>query len=602
MAITRIFDFLKHQVDHLSTDKSFATKEDGKWSYLSSEAIFNLSQSLGAGLLDQGFSVGDNIGIVAYKNRPEWVIADLAIQQAGMISVPLYPTISTKEYQYIFEESQLKACFVGTGDLAEKIKGAQNSGFKKLFVFDKENDAGIYWKDICIENTSQLHEISQKVRPDNLATIIYTSGTTGNPKGVMLSHENIVSNIKMVKELIPLEAGDRVLSFLPLCHVFERAATYVYIYFGATVYQTGTDNLGGERGDIKSVTPHFFTCVPRLLEKIYDKINSKGMELKGIKRKLFFWALKLAETYEYDMKKRGLKWRVADKLIFSKWRGALGGSVKGIVTGAAPCPEKICRVFSAAGISIREAYGLTEASPGLTGNTFIPGDAILGTVGMAFKGVELKISDDHNLYEEGEGEILAAGSNIMQGYYKQPELTDEVIKLEDGKRWLLTGDVGRFKVDPKGRSFLVITDRKKELLKTSGGKYVAPGPIESKLKESQLIDNVLVVGDQRKFVLALIVPAEEGLKKWMTHKKIEFSNLESEIENNLVIQKYENIVETVNESLGKVEKIKKFILLNCLWEPIKQDGTESELTPTLKLKRRVILQKFSNHIEKLYED
>jgi long-chain acyl-CoA synthetase len=418
----------------------------------------------------------------------------------------------------------------------------------------------------------------------------------------MLSHKNIISNLKSVMDIFPLQPGDRVLSFLPMCHVFERTASLAYITKSYEVVFTGTDNLGGPDGDLATIKPHYFNTVPRLLEKVYDKIVQKGLSLTGMKRKLFFWALDLTNDYAYDTPFTGLdkiKRNVADKLIFSKWREALGGNVKGILTGAAPCPEKIARVFSAAGVPIREGYGLTESSPGITINNFKKGQAMLGTVGPTLEGVKIKLDTKDTMYKEGEGEIMATGNNIMMGYYNNKEATDKVLKEIDGEIWLYTGDVGRI-IKKNGVEFLKITDRKKELLKTSGGKYVAPAPIESKLKERLLVEQVMVVGEARKFVSALIVPSIDGLKSWCETKSVAWKAPEELLKEDAVIQAFQEIINEVNPNFGHVEQVKKFTLLNTTWEPVTTDGSDSELTPTLKLKRRVIREKYNNEIEAMY--
>ena len=478
-------------------------------------------------------------------------------------------------------------------------------GFKQIIGLD-EGVGTMHWKSMLRDDlATEVNDSINMVKPADLMTIIYTSGTTGKPKGVMLSHLNLASNVRQVKDLLPVKPGERAISFLPVCHIFERAATYAFIYFGLSVYQTGTDNLGGDSGDLKSVKPHFFTCVPRLLEKVYEKIYNKGAELTGIKKKLFFWALSLTDQYEFDFKPSGLdaiKWAIADKLIFSKWREALGGSVKGIVTGSAPCPAKIIRVFSAAGIPVREAYGLTEASPGISFNEFHPYKAIIGTVGPLLPEVEVRLDNSEGIYKEGDGEILAAGENIMLGYYHQPQWTADVIKEIDGKIWLCTGDVGTFVIGNDGTKFLKITDRKKELFKTSGGKYVAPAPIESKIKEDFMIDNVMLVGDGLKFVSALIVPVEQGLMKWCADHQISWTNMEDICKHPKVIELYQSIVDKYNPLFGHIEQIKKFKLIPEVWQPIKADGSEGELTPTLKLKRRLLKAKYASLIEGMYAE
>jgi long-chain acyl-CoA synthetase len=387
-----------------------------------------------------------------------------------------------------------------------------------------------------------------------------------------------------------------VLSFLPICHIFERAASYHYQFRGVSIIFTGTDNLGGDEGDLKTVQPHFFTTVPRLLEKVYEKIYNKGLALTGVKKKLFFWALSLTEDYAYHKPIGGFKGKIADKLIFSKWREALGGNVKGIVTGAAPCPLRIAQVFSAAGVPIREGYGLTETSPVLTASTFEKGGAFLGTVGKAIPGVEIFIDPSDGNYRENEGEILASGPNIMMGYYNKPDATAAVTKVIDGKSWFCTGDVGKFIEGPEGGAFLKITDRKKELLKTSGGKYVAPAPIENKFKESPLIEQLIVVGADRNYPAALIVPSFDGLREYCKRKEIAYTTDAEMIHNEQVQEKYLSEVEEFNQLFGKWEQLKRFELLDTPW------GIETgELTPTMKLKRKVIMEKYADRVEKLYQ-
>lgn len=607
MQIEKVLDFFEYQATHFPLTKSIGTRVSNEWQFYSTQEIINLARQLATGLHQAGYRRGDTIALISYKNQPEYIIADLALQYAGMISIPLYPTISPGEYEYILTEAECKAAFIGKGDLQHKIEQIRSSlpMLRQLIGFD-ENVGDVYWKDITkTEDSEYLQKSIGQINNHDLVTIIYTSGTTGKPKGVMLSHYNLASCIRQVKELLPVVPGDRVLSFLPLCHIFERAATYAFIYNGLSIYQTGTDNLGGESGDLKSVSPHFFTTVPRLLEKVYEKIYNKGEELAGIKRKLFFWALSLTDDYEYDAQKHGiqaLKWKIADTLIFSKWRAALGGQVKGIVTGSAPCPVKILRVFSAAGIPVREAYGLTEASPGLSFNKFIPGKAIIGTVGPLLPQVEIILDNTEKIYKEGEGEIFAAGDNIMQGYYKQPSLTAEALVEINGKIWLRTGDIGTFVTGKDGTKFLKITDRKKELFKTSGGKYVAPAPIENKLKEDFLIDNIMLIGDGMKFVSALIVPSEESLKNWCEDQKVKWTNLAEVIKLTEVKSLYQSLLDKYNPLFGHIEQIKKFELVPEVWAPLKQDGTEGELTPTLKLKRRSIKAKYADLIRSIYAE
>lgn len=605
MQPSRLFDFIEYQHKNHPLEKAFGGKQEGTWTYYSTEQIVTMANQVSRGLIQLGVQPGDKIGLIAYKNRPEWVIMDIGIQQVGAINVPVYPTISPGEYEYIFNDAGISYCFVGTDDLYDKVKKAKPNvpSLNNMYTFDPQ-EGRPFWKDIFSEEgQEEVESRKAAIKPEELATIIYTSGTTGNPKGVMLSHNNIVSNVLAVRELLPIGAEERTLSFLPLCHIFERTALYAYTYKSISVIFTGTDNLGGEQGDLAALKPHFFTTVPRLLEKVYEKIYNKGLDLTGAPKKLFFWALSLTDDFEYDKKYSGLdgiKRSIADKLIFSKWRAALGGNVKGILTGAAPCPVKMAKVFSAAGIPIREGYGLTETSPGLTINRFDPLGAMLGTVGPMLKDVEIRIDTEDGDYRPGEGEILAKGPNIMMGYYNKPEATAAVMKEIDGETWFCTGDVGKLIDGPGGKSFLKITDRKKELLKTSGGKYVAPAPIENKFKEDFLIEQMMVVGDKHKFVSALIIPAEEALRDWCDDNEVAWTSLGEVICNPKVVDKYQDIINGFNPEFSHIEQIKKFVLLNAAWEATKVDGTQAELTPTMKLKRRVIREKFADTIEAIY--
>ncbi|MGH1436824.1 MAG: AMP-dependent synthetase/ligase [Lewinella sp.] len=605
MEPTRLFDFIHYQKEHFPQAKAIGgRKASGEWVYYSTDEVIEKANKVSRGLIALGIQPGDKIALVVYKNRPEWTIMDIGLQQIGAINVPVYPTISPVEYEYIFNDAGVKLCFAGEGDLYDKVASAKPnvSTLENIYTLDRQ-EGRPYWEDIFTEEGQE--EVEQRkaaIQPEEMATIIYTSGTTGNPKGVMLSHNNIVSNVKAVKAYLPINTGEIALSFLPLCHIFERTASYSFVYNGINVVFTGTDNLGGETGDLQAIKPHFFTTVPRLLEKVYEKIYNKGLDLTGLKKTLFFWALGLTDTYDYDKQFSGLtgmQWGIADKLIFSKWREALGGRVKGILTGAAPCPVKIMRVFSAAGIPIREAYGLTETSPGLTFNRYEADGAYMGTVGMPFPDVEIRI-DTSGDYREGEGEIMAKGPNIMMGYYNKPDETAKVIEEVDGERWFRTGDVGTWVTSAKGNKFVKITDRKKELLKTSGGKYVAPAPIESLCKEDFLIEQMMVVGDKRKFVSALIVPSPEALENYCENNGIKWTNLQDAVSNSKVIAHYQQIIDSMNPRFSKIEQIKKFTLLPTTWDATKEDGSTAELTPTMKLKRRVILEKFAKEIETMY--
>ena len=613
MQPTKLFDFIHYQNKNYPQEKFIGDRRDGKWTYMSTQQVIDKANRMSHGLLKLGVKPGDKIAQVVYANRPEWVVMDLAISQIGAINVPVYPTISPSDYEYIFNDATVEYAFCGGNkfvddehkDLIKKIKNASPriDSLKGIYCFDKRDDA-MYWETLLEDGDDKvIEDIKANVKETDLATLIYTSGTTGNPKGVMLSHKNLVSNVMDVRPIVPTEAGDRAISFLPLCHVFERAVLYSHTYNGLSISFAGTDNLGGDDGDLKAIKPHFFTTVPRLLEKVYEKIYNKGLELTGAKKKLFFWALDLTDDYEYDKQfsgMAGIKRKIADKLIFSKWREALGGNVKGILTGAAACPVKMAKVFSAAGIPIREGYGLTETSPGLTIGRYSKGDAMLGTVGPALDGVTIKIDPSDGNYKPGEGEILAAGDNIMMGYYNKPEATAAVINEVDGVRWFHTGDVGRMVKGPGGKEFLKITDRKKELLKTSGGKYVAPQPIENKFKEDFLIEQMMVVGEKQKFVSALILPAPDALRDWCENNGVDCADMDKVMKNPKVLAHYQSIINEFNPEFSHIEQIKKFTLLNTTWEPDKSDGSEGELTPTMKLKRRVIREKFAKEIADIY--
>ncbi len=606
--MTRLFDLLYYQLENHPLEKSLSSRDtSGNWKSYSSQEIVDAAERAASGLLGLGLKRGDNVAMVVYKNRPEWVIMDFAMQMAGLVSIPLYPTISVGEYEYILNEAEVKAAFCGGGDLFAKLQATQQNvaTLTSIYTFDKL-DGKPFWEDIfSTENKAEVEKIKSGIKGEDLTTIIYTSGTTGNPKGVMLTHGNIMHVVHNTESLLTAKSGDNVLSFLPLCHIFERAVSMVYCYRSAKVYFAGTDNLSGPSGDLADVQPVTFSTVPRLLEKIYEAIYNKGLTLDGTKRKLFFWALGLTDDYELNQKlsfAKKIKWKIADKLIFSKWREALGGKVGAIFTGAAPCPVKIMRVFWAAGIPIREGYGLTETSPTLTGNTTEPDGVLLGTVGPLIPGVEILIDQEGGEYKEDEGEILAHGPNVMIGYYKKPEVNAQVFCEIDGKRWFRTGDIGKLVKGPTGREFLKITDRKKELLKTSGGKYVAPAPIENRIREEFLVEQMMVIGDKQKFVSALIVPAEEALKSYCAKKEIPWTGLHEIIQHKKVQKRYQKIIDTYNPEFGHVEQIKKFRLVASPWLPFHEDGADAELTPTLKLKRRVIRDKFKVEILSIYEE
>jgi long-chain acyl-CoA synthetase len=607
---TRLFDFIYYQNEKFPQEQAFSFRNEGQETTgFSTAKMIELANKVSCNLLKRGLKPGDKIASVIVKNRPEWLILDLGMMQIGVSNVPVYPSISAADYNYIFNDAAVKLCFVGDdkeGSVFKKVKTAQNTipSLSTVYTFDKVDYAPC-WTDL-LENTEGVQEdvdrIKSTVLPDDLATIIYTSGTTGQPKGVMLSHDNIVSNIKSAMPIIPIVVGDRGLSFLPLNHIFERVVAYAYMYAGAQVIFTGIDNLGGDNGDLKTIQPHFFTTVPRLLEKVYEKIYNKGLELKGLKRTIFFWALSQTHDYEYDKSYTGfrkIQLAIANKLVFSKWREALGGNIKGIIVAASACPVKIIKTFSAAGIPVREGYGMTELSPAVSISRFDKGLSRLACVGPIIDGIEVKIDSSDGNYNENEGEILCAGPNVMMGYYNKPKETSEVIKNIDGKRWMCTGDIGKFEVQ-NGVKFLKITDRKKELFKTSGGKYVAPAPIENKMRENFMIEQIMVVGENQRFVSALIVPAIEALKDWCQHNNIKWTQLSEVIENHDVQKKYHEIIEKYNPHFSHVEQIKAFRLLADPWEFQKADGSKAELTPTMKLKRRVILEKYKHLIDIIY--
>ncbi len=586
MAYTRLFDILPHQLENYSKEVALACKENGRWKTYSTQECLDIIKKMSLGLMELGVRIDDKLAIIA-ENRPEWNFTDLAILQLGAVDVPIYPTISPREYEFIFNHAEVKYCFVGNAELLEKVNQIKSNvpTLKDIFSFDRLEGCR-HWSELLDmadeSRNEELEAIKASIDPGSLATLIYTSGTTGNPKGVMLSHNNLTSNIRDTVKVLPLNNTHRCLSFLPLCHSFERMVSYTYMSLGVSIYYAESMETIGE--NLKEVKPHFFTTVPRLLEKVYEKIIAKGLELSGIKKALFFWALNLGMKYD-EQGKNGAWYNfrlgIARKLIFSKWREALGGEIIGIVTGAAALQLRLARVFNAAGIKVREGYGQTESSPVLTINRFEEGGYYLGTVGPAIPGVELKIADN--------GEILARGENVMLGYYKNPEQTAET--LRDG--WLHTGDVGVF---VEGR-FLKITDRVKQLFKTSGGKYVAPQPIENKMVESFFIEQIMVIGENRKFVSALVQPAFDSIREWGKNHGLNFTSNEEIARSKEVISKIASEIEERNPEFSHVEQIKAFRLVPDVWSI-----DSGEMTPTMKLKRRVVLEKYKNLIEEIYSE
>ncbi len=594
MTPTRLFDFLQWQLEKFPQEDMMAAKENGVWKKYSTHEVKQLVDSLSMGLLKAGIGYQDGsiegrdkIAVLS-NNRPEWLVLDLAVQQTGAVLTPIYPTISVHELEFILNDASIKLVFVSDQELYDKVQSIRSKtpSVQAVYTFNPIQEA-LNWKDLLHAGGPAELEALQvsrdRVNGNELATILYTSGTTGFPKGVMLSHHNILDNIMNVEELlVPVcGASDRALSFLPLNHIFERVISYVYMFRGVSIYYA--ENLDTIGDNLKEVKPNLFSTVPRLLEKVYEKIMNKGRELTGIKKKLFFWAVAVGSRYEVD-KNLGLGYNIqlaiANKLIFSKWREALGGNVKAIVTGAAACQVRLLKVFSAAKITIMEGYGLTETSPVISVNHYDASGRRFGTVGKVIRNVEVKLAED--------GEICCKGSNVMMGYYKRPDLTAECID-QDG--WFHTGDIG---VWVEG-DFLKITDRKKEIFKTSGGKYVAPQPIENKMKESPFIEQMIVVGAERKFTAALIVPAFANLKTWCEKNDIDASSNDQMVHHPRVLEYYKTIIEKYNPLFNPVEQVKKFELLNAEWTI-----NGGELTPTLKLKRKVIMEKNADAVERIY--
>jgi long-chain acyl-CoA synthetase len=593
MTIKRLFDCLEHQLQHFPKQDMLAAKEKGQWVPYSTEKVADTVNRFSAGLHKLGVSGNDmsptgsdKIAIIS-NNRPEWIFTDLAVQQLGAILVPVYPTTNPLELEFILNDAAVKYIFVSNEELLQKINSLVDKvpSIKTVYTFDRI-EGSAHWSEVTglADETSlqQVDAIKKTIPVSHLATIIYTSGTTGTPKGVMLSHTNIYTNVQFSKESFPFNDAPetRVLSFLPLNHIFEKTCTYIYLYSGISIYYAESLETIGD--NLREVKPNGFTTVPRLLEKVFERIMSKGNELTGIKRKLFYWAVALAE--KYDNRISGGPWyniqlAIANKLIFSKWREALGGNVSFIVTGGAACQVKLLRIFNAAQVPVYEGYGPTENSPVISVNRQEKGGTKFGTVGPVLNGNEVKLQED--------GEICVKGPCVMVGYYKRPDLTAETVI--DG--WLHTGDIGVWEEE----KFLKITDRKKELFKTSGGKYVAPQPIENKLKESAFVEQVMVVGAEKKFVGALIVPSFNTLRDWMKEKGITYTTNEDVIHHPKVLELYRELVESFNQLFNHVEQIKKFELLPREWTI-----ETGEMTPKMSLKRKVVMEKFKDAIERIY--
>ncbi|MBO9617597.1 MAG: long-chain fatty acid--CoA ligase [Niabella sp.] len=585
----RLFDAIENQLQQFPKPNMLNAKINGQWRAYTTEEVRTVVDQLSVGLIQKGVSGNDlttegsdKIAIIS-QNRPEWIFTDLAVQQTGAILIPIYPTTNPQELEFILNESKAKFIFVSNKELLEKVRSIKSDSLQGIYTFDPIEGAAHYSELLTQPDEAQLRElelIKQTIAPAHTATIIYTSGTTGTPKGVMLSHENIISNIFFSKASFPFpdQPQTKALSFLPLNHIFEKTVTYIYLFSGIGIYYA--ESMDTIADNLREIQPDGFATVPRLLEKVYEKIMTKGKELRGLKRALFYWSVNLGTQYDNRVDRGWLynkKLGIARKLVFSKWREALGGNVQFIITGGAAAPEKIMRIFNAAGIPVFEGYGPTEHSPVICINR--KADNYIGTVGPAIEGIETKIAED--------GEILVKSPCVMQGYYLRPELTADVVK--DG--WLSTGDIGEW---VEGR-YLKITDRKKELFKTSGGKYVAPQPIENKMKESKFIEQIMVVGNDRKFVSALIVPSFPAVKDWMTEQKLDIGTKEEIVKNEQVHALFRSVIDYHNASFNHVEQIKKFHLLPDEWRV-----ETGEMTPKLSLKRKVILEKFKKEIDEIY--
>lgn len=588
--VTRLFDFPQYQLENYNLSNAFNTKYNGKWVATSTKEYIEKANAISRGLLKLGVKPGDKVGVASTNNRTEWNILDIGILQIGAIGVPIYPTIAKDDFEYIFDHAEVNYCFISDKELYKKIKSLKKKvpTLEEIYSFDDVKNCK-NWNEILDlgkdkSTQPEVQKIMDSVKPHDLATIIYTSGTTGKPKGVMLSHNNVVTNVLDSMPRLPLELGKiTALSFLPVCHIFERMLHYLYQYSGTSIYfAEGMDKIGD---NLKEVKPEFMTVVPRLLEKVYDGIINKGSELTGIKKALFFWAVNLGLKYEpygangwwYEK-----KLKIANKLIFSKWREALGGNIQIMVSGSAALQPRLARVFAAAQMPVMEGYGLTETSPVISVN-MIKGDMFkIGTIGKTIDNVTVKIADD--------GEILVKGPNIMQGYYKDPERTKSVMTGD----YFHTGDKGEF--DSEG--FLSITGRKKEIFKTSGGKYISPALLENSMKESRFIEQILVIGEGQKMPAAIIQPAFDFLREWarIHHEPIPGNNQDL-IENPHVIERIEKEIKKGNKNFGKWETIKRFELTPDIWSI-----ENNLLTPTMKPKRTEIIEKYLQLYNKIYVD
>ncbi|WJS94353.1 AMP-dependent synthetase/ligase [Flavobacterium johnsoniae] len=586
--ITRLFDFPYYQQETYNLPVALATKKNGAWEKTSSQEYIAKANAVSRALLRMGVQKDDKIALITSNNRTEWNIMDIGILQTGAQNVPIYPTIAEEDYEYILNHSGSIYCFVSDDEVYQKVQAirANVPTLKEVYSFNEISGCK-HWSDLLLagEDESNQNEVEARkdsIKTDDLATIIYTSGTTGRPKGVMLSHKNIVSNVLDSAPRIPFDPGkSTALSFLPICHIFERMILYIYQYYGVSVYFG--ESIDKISDNLKEVRPTVITAVPRLLEKVYDKIYAKGAELTGIKKKLFFWAIDLGLKYEpygangfwYEF-----QLKIARKLIFSKWKEGLGGNLDLMVSGSAALQPRLTRVFAAAEIPVMEGYGLTETSPVIAVNDQRNKGFKIGTVGKPIRNLEVKIAED--------GEILCKGPNVMLGYFNDPEKTAEA--LQDG--YFHTGDIGE--IDSEG--FLKITDRKKEMFKTSGGKYIAPQMIENAMKQSRFIEQIMVVGEGEKMPAAFVQPNFEFVKEWAKIHKITLGSTDKEIsENKDVIKRIDEEIEGINKKFGHWEQIKRFELTPDVWSI---DG--GQLTPTLKLKRKIIKEIYKDLYAKIY--
>mgnify|MGYP001452098028 FL=1 len=583
----RLFDFAYYALKNHPRPDALNTKVKGEWHSLSTQEYIDKAESLARGLIELGVQPGDKIAIISTNNRTEWNICDQAILSVGAIDVPVYPTITPEDYEFIFNDAEVKYCFLSDEDLFKKVDAIKDKvpSLKNIYSFEPIKGCDS-WDNVFMstkeKNQTELASRMKVVKPEELATLIYTSGTTGTPKGVMLSHNNITQNALAASDRLPVDPVAKGLSFLPLCHSYERVLVYVYMKTGVgTYYAESLETIGD---NLREVHPEVFSAVPRLLEKVFDRIMDKGKGLTGVKKILFFWAVGLAEKYEHEGKSSlyYFQLKLARKIIFSKWKEALGGKVLAIASGAAALNPKLAKIFAGAGVNIQEGYGLTETSPVLTVNLPTGHGHVLGTVGKPIKGVELKLDTD--------GEILAKGPNVMMGYYGRPDLTAEVM-TEDG--WFRTGDIGEI----LDGGYLRITDRKKEIFKTSGGKYIAPQNMENVFKESPFIEQCMVAGENEKFPVLLVQANFEFLKKWCKEKNIDYTTDEKIIQNQLVIDRIQKEIDLKNESFAKWEQVKKTYLSPDLWTI-----PAGHLTPTMKLRRKPILSMYSESYKSLFKN